>query len=317
MKNNYLLYGEESYLIQKEIEKIIDANITFEKEMNTSFFDITKTNMEEIIAAAQTIPFFSDKKVMVLQHCLFLSASKNNTNFELLEQYFASPNESTIMVLVCPTVKLDSRKKIVKQLTKICETKEFHQFDEFARKQFVESQCRKRNIVWQSEALETFYHRVGFSPLRILQELDKLSLYSLSIAKEDVIAMLYRPLDDNMFDLFQALIRKDFKKVYQYWLDFKFQNIEPIALIATLASQYRFMYQVKVLEVNGYYKSEISRELGAHPYRVEKTMEVTSYLQQKEIAKTLNDLAILDQNIKAGKIDKSLGFELFLIQKGK
>lgn len=315
---NYLLFGEEPYLLQKEVEKIIDANVTFEKEMNTSIFDVSKTNMEEIITAAQTIPFFSEKKVLVLQQCLFLSASKDSAiNLELLEEYMASPNETTIMVFICPTMKLDSRKKIVKSLTSLCQTKEFHQFDDHARRQFVQSHSQKYNLTWKPDALETFYHRVGYSPLRMLQELEKLSVYNNVIEKEDVIALLHRPLDENMFDLFEALIRKNFKRAYQFWLDFKFQNIEPIALIATLASQYRFMYQVKVLEMAGMYKKEIASELGAHPYRVERTMEITHFLQRKEIASVLNDLAILDQNIKAGRIDKNLGFEMFIVQKGK
>ena len=43
--------------------------------------------------------------------------------------------------------------------------------------------------------------------------------------------------------------------------------------------------------------------------------ELKEYI--KEIAKTLHTLANLDQQMKSGKIDKKLGFELFLIQEGK
>ena len=70
---DYILYGEEHFLIRKEIDKIVEANVTFEKSMNTVFFDASKVSMEEIIADAQTLPFFSEKKVVVIQNANFLT----------------------------------------------------------------------------------------------------------------------------------------------------------------------------------------------------------------------------------------------------
>lgn len=63
---NYVLYGEEHYLIKKELDRILEKNITFEKEMNTAFFDASKSSMEEIIADAQTIPFLVTIKLLLL-----------------------------------------------------------------------------------------------------------------------------------------------------------------------------------------------------------------------------------------------------------
>ena len=72
---NYILYGEEHFLIRKEIDKIVDKNVTFEKNMNTVFFDATKVSMEDIIADAQTLPFFSEVKVVVISNANFLTSS--------------------------------------------------------------------------------------------------------------------------------------------------------------------------------------------------------------------------------------------------
>lgn len=314
----YVLHGEEQYLLKKELQRIIDQNVTFEKEMNTSVFDASKTPMEEIIADAQTIPFFSDKKVVVVNHANFLSSSNDTqSNLEVFEHYLDKPCDTTILILICEHEKLDSRKKIVKRIQKEAKVLKFSLFNDFERSQFVKKECEKREMHFAREALQEFYFRAGYSPARILNELDKLSLYSKTIEKEDVCALVVRPLEDNVFDLFTMLVKKKFKKAYQYWKDFENQNIDPIAIIAMLASQYRFLHLVSMLRISGYTKVEIAKQLNAHSYRVEKTMEMCSLISEKEIAAALNDLAGLDQQMKAGKLDKKLGLELFLIEKGK
>lgn len=315
---NYILYGEEHFLIRKEIDKIVDKNVTFEKNMNTVFFDATKVSMEDIIADAQTLPFFSEVKVVVISNANFLTSSDDTKcNLEVLEKYMDNPNDSTILIMCCNTTKLDTRKKIVKKLSGVCKLKAFNTFNDMERSQFVSEQLRNRKLHFSRDALNEFYYRIGYSPSRILSELDKIEMYNENIEKEDIIALVQRPLEDNVFDIFTALINRNFKKAYVYWKDFDEQNIDPIALVAMLASQYRFMHQVKILQGKGMNKKEIAQILSAHPYRVEKSMENARKRSEKEIAKTLHTLANLDQQMKSGKIDKKLGFELFLIQEGK
>ncbi|NBK98038.1 MAG: DNA polymerase III subunit delta, partial [Erysipelotrichia bacterium] len=315
----YVLYGEEHYLIKKELDRIIEKHITFEKEMNTSIFDASKTSMEEIIADAQTIPFFSDYKAVVIHQATFLSAqgSDDKAGLEVLNRYLDAPNESTILIFTCNQAKLDSRKKIVKRLNKEAKVLQFSMFDDFTREKFIKEYCQKKQVVLSKDALQEFYYRIGYSPARIISELDKLSLYAKQIEKEDVINLVMRLMDDNVFDIFQAILRHDFARAYRYWLDFNAQNIDPIALIAMLASQYRFLHQVKILQIAGLNKSEIASRLNAHPFRVSKNLEHCGYINERELSRSLNDLACLDQKIKAGKIDKKFGFEMFLIERGK
>lgn len=315
---NYILYGEERYLMNKEINRIIERSVTFEKEMNTIYFDATKTSMEEIIADAQTLPFFSEQKVVIVNHANFLTASDDtNANIEVLEKYADDSNPSTTLILTCDNEKLDSRKKIVKKLSNLFKTLKFNVFNDFERSQFILEHSKRLNVTFSKDALKEFYFRVGYSPSRILNEMNKLSLYNESIEAQDVKILVQRPLEENVFDIFNALLNHNFKKVFGYWKDFDEQNIDPIALIAMLASQFRFMHHVKILQCEGMNKAEIVKSLSAHPFRVEKAIENCNYRSEKEINNTLNELAKLDQNIKAGKIDKKLGFELFLIQEGK
>ncbi|MEG0362156.1 MAG: DNA polymerase III subunit delta, partial [Longicatena sp.] len=54
--------------------------------------------------------------------------------------------------------------------------------------------------------------------------------------------------------------------------------------------------------------------LKAHPYRVKMSLQSVDYLSINELFSILNQIAQLDQDMKNGKIDKKLGFEMFLIR---
>ena len=112
-------------------------------------------------------------------------------------------------------------------------------------------------------------------------------------------------------------MKNDLKTALRLWNDLCVLNKDAIYLIALLASQFRFLYQVKTLMMQGYSKNEITSELKAHPYRVQISMQNCAHLELAHILHILAQLADLDQKLKSGQLDKKLGFELFLMQMKK
>lgn len=313
----YLLQGEERFLIKREIKRFIEKYITFEKEMNTVYYDASKTAMEDIISDALTLPFFSEYKAVIIQNPVFLTTSSSDANVEAFQRYIENPNPTTILIIDAGETNLDNRKKIVKLLTKSATVLKYNRFNDYERNRFIDNEIKNRKMTFSKDALREFQYRVGYAAERILSEIEKLSVFSSHIEIEDVKALVIRPLDDNIFDVFNHIIHKNFKKAYQLWKDLDALNVDSITLISNLAAQYRFLLQVSILYHQGLNQNEIAKELGAHYYRVQKNLELVAYANEDKIMSTLNELAILDQNIKQGKIDKKQGFEFFLIHKAK
>ena len=65
--------------------------------------------------------------------------------------------------------------------------------------------------------------------------------------------------------------------------------------------------------LHGKGKDAIKDELKAHPYRVQLAMKTAQRLGIGYLMHILEQLATLDQNLKAGRLDKKLGFEMFLL----
>ena len=94
------------------------------------------------------------------------------------------------------------------------------------------------------------------------------------------------------------------------------ENKEVLQLMGLLASQFRFCYQCISLKKLGYSNDDIASELACKSTRVKITLESIRGSNQDYFLGLLNKLSELDSNIKNGKIDKILGFELFLLEVG-
>ena len=117
-----------------------------------------------------------------------------------------------------------------------------------------------------------------------------------------------------MFALVNAVVEKNISKAFYIWNDLCVINTDSIYLTALLASQFRFLYEVKVLVQQGQTKEEIVSSLHAHPYRVKLAMKSVEYLTSDYLMQMLAKLADLDQKLKSGLLDKKLGFEMFLLE---
>ena len=63
----YLLFGEEAYLRQQYKQKLLDALMPEEDTMNYSRYEGKGIEPREIIDLAETMPFFADRRVILLE----------------------------------------------------------------------------------------------------------------------------------------------------------------------------------------------------------------------------------------------------------
>lgn len=66
-KQIYLLYGEEQYLIRQYRDKLKHALAADDDTMNFSAFSGSDINQKEIIDLAETLPFFADRRLILIE----------------------------------------------------------------------------------------------------------------------------------------------------------------------------------------------------------------------------------------------------------
>ncbi len=312
---NYLLFGEEAATMRKKIKQIAEKEKVDMDQV--SIYDAEQIDLKYILEDAGSIPFFGDRKVVLIQNATFLSP-KDTTGYDLkaLAAYLNDPLDSTTLILSCACAKLDQRKKIVKEFMKQCKVIECARIREYDKAETIRSMITQSKLKIDEDALRLFIDRMPLDMAIIENELAKLKLYQDKINVETIRNLTIRALEDNVFDLAEALQKKNLTKAMRLWKDLDAQQMDPIYLIATLAAQFRFLFQTKVLIDQGLTKQAIVSELAAHPYRVQMAMGQCRSYRSDSFLRQLKQLASLDQRIKSGQIDKKLGFELYLIQNG-
>ncbi|MEG0275164.1 MAG: DNA polymerase III subunit delta [Longicatena sp.] len=311
---NYILHGEEQFRLQEALRKIVQSYMEQGDEMNTIVYDALKSDVHVLLEDAQTIPFFSQHKVILIQNANFLTTS-DDTGWDLvpLEAYLNDPLESTILIFITTTDKLDARKKIVKKMKETCKVMVFSKVDDQEKIRYANEQITKRNLVLDYAAKELLLLRLPNDIRSIQNELGKLELFGGTITREIVEDLVTRPIEEDVFQLVNAVVDKDLKKAFHVWADMQVLNKDAIFLIATLASQFRLLYQVRVLMDEGRQKDDIVSITNAHPYRVQLSMNTAKRLTARELLSILERLATLDQQIKSGLMKKEIGFEMFLL----
>lgn len=310
----YVLYGLEDYLINKEIKKIISDNKI--DDFSVEKYDLLETPLEKIIDGALTTSLFSDKKMIIADNSyIFGSTTKKlaiEHNLESLDKYIENINENTILIFTLNSEKLDERKKQVKKLKEKGIVKEFNKENNI------------NNIVLSffdgykiaNSTITKLINRVG-NNLQILEnEANKLKLYkdNKTITDEDVEIVTNKNIDMDIFNLIDNIVLKNKTKAIESYNEMIKYGEEPIKILIMLASQFRLMFQCKLLYKKGYTEKDIASTLKIHPFRVKLSLEKGRKFTEENLIKYIDNLADLDSKIKQSEVDKKLFLELFILK---
>lgn len=309
MENFYLLYGNDKGLIQLELDKLLKKL----KVDDVIKYDMTSSNLLDVIEDASTVGLFSTKKIIILDDCFFLGANKSVDNIEALEQYIEHYNPDNYCIFLAYMEKIDTRKKISKLLSKH-KVIELKKMDEINLKKYVEKLLNEEN--YQIENIDYFLSKVGSNLSNIKNELDKLMMYRLNnkkILNKDIDKITIHSMEEEIFSLTDAIILKNTSKALDLLEEFLNNNYDEMQIIMLLASQFRFLFQVKRLLNKNKSDNEIAKILGVNPYRVKFTIKKLYAYSEKMLTDYIQKIAKMDHDIKLGLMNKNLALELFII----
>ncbi len=307
MNNNYLIEGSDYISINNKISEIIKKN-NF-SDASISKYDLSEDLLEEVIEDLNTYGLFSDKKIVIINN--FDKMDPDINRVEELLKYVE--NSSSLNLLFVVSDKYDDRKKIIKDLKKKMEfIKVSSDPVEFTKN------CLKGYKVEDGVITLLVNNTLG-DISRLYNECNKLKIYKINdkyISKEDVLELAVKKLGDSTditFQFSRSLAEKDKKKalsLYQELLDYQ---IEALSIIGLLASQFRIMFQVKVLEEKNMRNDEIAKTLNEKSYRITKTRELTRYYSKKELLDLMIKLEDIDLKIKTTSVDANTLVQLFIL----
>jgi len=313
----FVIYGTERLLMDQRLQNLKKQYQCNDEMMNFSSYDLNKDSMETVLEDVMMPPFLSDNKMVVIRNADFLTTKKlkkDNRDGELFTKCFDYLDEHIHLIVFHDQKNFDERKKIVKSLRKNAKFFEVNPLSYYKVSDTTRQAIKSRNCTIDDDALELLLSRKGTNLIDIVNEVEKLCLYSQHIDKNCVEKLVSQPLDENVFDLTTAILNKDREKMFSIYHDLMVLNEEPVKLIVLIGNSMRLLYQVKLLDRKGYNDQEIAKMIGIKPFRLKYVRNSGKEFQIDELLRYLNELSLLDVKIKTGKIDKKLGLELFMLR---
>ena len=290
----YLIYSLDKEVIEKYLSKLILKESIIDNSVIR--YTLNEDNVNDILEECNTMSLFSLKKLVILESTNALS-SKGKEITEITK-YLDNYNKNVILVFTSLSDKVDTRKKIYKKINEIGKIECLNKDNNYLKKLIKE----KINDYKMNDIVIDYF----------------LMIYKLDekeILKEDIDSMCISNMEEEIFALSDAIIKNDNKKALELYNLFITRNYEVTQMIGLIASQFRFLLQIKLLYNKGKSNDEIAKLLEVHPYRVKLAINNCYYYSVESLSSYLNKLFELDKNIKLGLIDKNIFFQLFILNR--
>lgn len=310
MNNNYLIYGVDKYLIDKEIDKIIKKN----KIDNNSIikYSLNEDSIDNILEDANTFNLFSDTKLIIVNDANIF-ASSNDILTDKIINYLNNYNNKSYLVFTLLSDKIDNRKKITKVMSDKGNVIDLNKKD--VDTNYIISYLKENGYQINMSDARMILNKVGNNLFSINNELDKLMLFKLEdkvIDKNSIDLLINENIDSSLFALVDSITNKDKDKMLKLYHECLLES-DPIMIINMLANKYILLYQVKRLISDGYNDDKIAKELEVHPYPVKLARNMCYSYSVKEILDIILKLANLDKDIKLGNVNGEVGLEFLLL----
>ncbi len=309
--NIYLLYGEEAYLRRQYRDNLKKALVPEDDTMNCSVYSGKDINVNEVIDLAGTMPFFAERRVILVENSGFFKSAVNERLLELIKQM----PETTYFLFV--EEEVDKRGKLYKAVTAngyaaLCEVQ-----DEATLKKWIMSLLKKENKMITADALNLLLDKTGANMETIRREVEKLVCYKYydeGITAQDVEALCTVQIQNRIFEMVEAVAAKNQKAALALYYDLLALKEAPMKILALIARQFNMLFQVKEMKKIGYPENEIAQQTGLNAYFLKKKyIPQAAQFKLHQLEAALRECVAAEERVKTGKMPDILSVELIIV----
>ena len=307
----HVLYGEEVYLVKQFKDKLIDALTGGDKGMNFDKFSGKNTTPEHIIDLAETMPFFSERRVILIEDSEWFCSE-----CDALAAYIEQGICETTYIVFCEK-KIDKKYKLTKVVQKEGLISEFMPQTENTLLAWLGKQLKDDGYAITGKDAKYLLDLAGSDMKNLSNELAKLTAYCYgrnTITAADIDAICSRRLEDRVFDMCEQLALHRQKSALNMYYDLINMRESSFKILTLVTRQYNILLKVKDMELDKKSDREIAQAVGLRDWTVKGYRAQTSHYTLGELKKIVNKCADLDMRIKTGMIADDIGLETLLVE---
>lgn len=309
-KKIYLLYGDEPFLVGSYKKKLREA-ITGGDTMNFNYFEGKNPDVREIISLADTMPFFADRRLILVDGSGFFKSAQ-----EELAAYLPQMPDTTCLVFA--ESEVDKRNRLYKRVKELGYAAELNKQDAAQLMRWAAGILGRDGKKISRPVMEYFLERTGDDMENIRMELEKLVCYTMGrdvITKEDVDAVGTVHVASRIFDMVAAIVAGNTKKAMELYEDLLTLKEPPMRILFLIARQFNQLLQIKELAALGKDKGAMASALKVPPFAVGKLTAQARAFTREQILSWVTLCVETETAVKTGRLSDRLAVELLIARR--
>ena len=321
--NGYIFCGLDEELIKISVNSIINKVVERDfLDLNLIKLDGLTTTFEDIENACETLPFFGDKKVVVVYRSNFLKEKPDKdgakTYTEILKYIKDLPSHTILIMYYLFNDKRDTPKKNKKLTTLDKYVKVVHcdklKKDRYYKK--VDDLFKEKGRTIGKIQLRYFADKVQNNFDIIKREIDKLDCYALGreITKEDIDKLIQNKSEDDIFDLVEYISIRKVEKALDLLDELLFKADQHMLIISSIGNHFRRLHEIKVYLSQGKKLDFFMSKYRLPQFVCEKLMNQAAKFTVKQLNELIRVCVDTELKLKSSASEKQMEMELMLFK---
>lgn len=311
------VYGSNQYLVSEKIAQLKSHFIQkFDKTgMNLVEFPLpgTETDLGSVMQVAQTPPFLSDKRLIVIKN---LVSSLTKPLSKPWVDFLKTVSESTILIFEdSESVKKFEKREIFSQFrnkdgvfTYAFQEQSINEVENWAK-----LEAQRLSLQLDSALLGQIVAMVGTDLFQLSSELRKLKDYSQDspVTKDIVSDLVKANFEDQMFVFIDAVGAKNKHKALQLLREQRESGSADMHIFSMLARQIRLLLGVRSILDNDpkTTKTEVAEILKIHPFVAQKTLAQVRSFDMPTLKALHTMIYRFDRGMKSSQIQMDIAVD--------
>ncbi|MBQ2756637.1 MAG: DNA polymerase III subunit delta [Oscillospiraceae bacterium] len=314
--NMYFLFGEESYLKQQYLAKLVSMAVSKDLAMfNLHKFD-GKVSMDELSDVVYSFPVMAERRCVVVTDLDVEKLSASETE-KLMELASTAP-ESCVLIFVTDLIEVNLKKstkykKLVEKMGKKGGAIELAKRDGAKLAQFMRQEAAKLKCTISADNCRYLIERCTDNMEVLKGEIRKLSEFCLQngrdeITREDITECCAQTPDSSIYDITKAISRGNYNDAIKCLDELLYNRVEPVVIMATLSGFYIDLYRAKVANLSGKNVSDIVKTFsyGNRAFVVDKAFRESASYSEQSLADSIEVLRKGDEMLKGSRVEDSI-----------
>ena len=323
-KHVYLLYGKEAYLIRYYKGVLIRALLGEADMMNLTKFDDTDFSVEALQETADTMPFFSEHRVIVVENAGCFGKSKESkkekrSDVKKLSAYLDTIPETAYLIFVETQAepKTVIQKALYKKIQAVGDVQEMKKPDEKTLWRWISKGLSEAGLNMTKGAWSSFLMRTGDSMDNMFNEMNKLIDYCCGkdiITEQDVQEVCMNWVQDQIFDLIRAIGAKDVKEATRLYRDMLLLHESSQKILSLIRSNFLNLLVLKSLDRRHVSDNEIWNRTRIPRFALNNTRMLAGNFSVEDLSSVLIEINELEAMLRTGRVNEKIALETLMMK---